>query len=115
MIKVANNGFPGASPHFHTGTLVRHRRYGYRGVIVALDATCRASDQWYYSNQTQPSRGQPWYHVLVHESSQVTYAAQENIESDTSEEPVRHPLIHEFFDAFQGDHYERNSKPWPSS
>ena len=69
MFKVAGNGSLGSASHFDVGTLVRHRRYGYRGVIVAFDATCQASDQWYYSNQTQPSHDQPWYHVLVHESS----------------------------------------------
>lgn len=113
MIKLAGNGSLG--PHLDLGTLVRHRKYGYRGVIVAFDPTCQASDQWYHSNQTQPARDQPWYHVLVHDSTQVTYAAHENVGNDTSREPIRHPLVAEFFDAFRGDHYERNSRPWPGS
>ena len=112
MIKVVNNESTGTPPRFAVGTLVRHRRYQYRGVVVALDATCRAPAPWYDSNQTQPTRDQSWYHVLVHESSQATYAAEENLEVDVSNQPVRHPLVGEFFDAFDGDHYPRNSKPW---
>lgn len=50
---------------FEPGQLVRHRRYGYRGVVVDRDEFCEADDEWYSKNQTQPDRDQPWYHVLV--------------------------------------------------
>ena len=54
-----------AQPVFESGQLVRHRRYGYRGVVVDRDEFCQADDEWYSKNQTQPNRDQPWYHVLV--------------------------------------------------
>ena len=50
-------------PNFSVGQLVRHRRYGYRGVIVEVDTKCLAPDDWYGSNLTQPDRFQAWYHV----------------------------------------------------
>ena len=75
-------------PKFLPGTLVRHRRYGYRGVVVEYDPICRADKQWYRGNRTQPNRDQPWYHVLVHGSDTVTYAAEENLQPDESGEPV---------------------------
>ena len=72
MIQFHKRGpeLPESSPaRFQPGHLVRHRRYGYRGVVVALDLECGAGDDWYRSNRTQPDRDQPWYHVLVHGSS----------------------------------------------
>ena len=85
------------SARFDVGQVVRHKRYGYRGVIVAADGHCRASPQWYFSNQTQPDREQPWYHVLVDGSGTVTYPAQESLLRDDSGQPVTHPLLEAFF------------------
>ena len=103
----------GSEPHFKPGQLVVHRRYGYRGVIVALDLTCEADDDWYLSNQTQPDRDQPWYQVLVHKSEQVTYAAQTSLQADDSDQQIVHPLVEHFFSAFSDGHYLRNDEPWP--
>ena len=98
-------------PQLKVGQLVQHRRYGYRGVIVDYDLRCRAPDEWYESNQTQPDRNQPWYHVLVHGSDAVTYAAESNLTDDNSGQPIDHPLIDAFFSSFSGEHYVRNDTP----
>ena len=98
---------------FRAGQLVRHTRYGYRGVIVECDPDCRAPDDWYYRNRTQPERNQPWYHVLVDGSASVTYAAQTSLEEDDSGEPIDHPLTNLYFSEFQGDGYQRNDRVWP--
>ena len=100
-------------PSFEPGQLVVHRRYGYRGVVVAFDNTCEAEDDWYLANQTQPSRDQPWYHVLVHESEQITYAAQTSLQTDDSDQQISHPLVEHFFSAFNDGHYLRNDEAWP--
>jgi len=97
---------------FEPGQLVRHRRYGYRGVIVAADAYCMADDDWYESNQTQPRRDQPWYHVLVDGRETVTYVAEENLRPDRSRERVEHPLVELFFSEFADGRYVRNDRPW---
>ena len=102
-------------PRFQPGQLVRHRRYGYRGVVVSLDLSCQAPDDWYASNQTQPERNQPWYHVLVDATQTITYAAQTSLAEDTSGQPVDHPLIGAFFSAFTGQSYVRNDRPWPEA
>jgi heat shock protein HspQ len=103
---------PPAEP-FEVGQLVQHVRYGYRGVIVALDDGCQAPKAWYLANNTRPRRDQPWYHVLVHDSSSVTYAAQTSLAADSSEDDVRHPLLPMFFDALGEGRYLRNKRPWP--
>jgi len=105
----------GSEPAFDPGCVVRHKRYGYRGVVVEADAQCKASDAWYEKNQTQPSREQPWYHVLVDGSGgATTYPAQENLELDLSGDPIEHPWLEAFFSGFEDGRYIRNDQPWPS-
>ncbi|MFP6612157.1 MAG: heat shock protein HspQ [Pirellulales bacterium] len=99
-------------PEFQPGQLVKHRRYGYRGVVAEVDLACHAPDQWYQRNQTQPLRQQPWYHVLVHQTGTVTYAAQDNLECDDVMSPVEHPLVDVLFDGFDGERYLRNDRVW---
>ncbi|MFP4673694.1 MAG: heat shock protein HspQ [Opitutales bacterium] len=99
-------GGAGPSVRFSAGTIVRHKRYGYRGVIVSVDPCCKACDKWYYANKTQPDRDQPWYHVLVHDSGGLsTYVAQTNLEEEKSGEPVNHPRIACYFSEFRNGAY----------
>ncbi|MCZ6793967.1 MAG: heat shock protein HspQ, partial [Planctomycetota bacterium] len=82
---------------FDIGELVEHKRYGYRGVVAGFDLRCRAGDDWYHGNLTQPSRDQPWYHVLVHGAEHTTYVAEDNLEPDAGGEQVVHPLARLLF------------------
>lgn len=99
-------------PRFSPGQLVCHRRYGYRGVVVDFDPTCQADKNWYQKNRTQPDRDQPWYHVLVHNSDTITYAAQTSLQEDESTEEIHHPYISVFFSDFKDGRYIRNDRPW---
>lgn len=102
-----------ASGRYEPGDLIRHSRYGYRGVVVSVDDACQADDDWYKKNQTQPDRDQAWHHVLVHGTSTTTYAAGENLLPDPSGGAVQHPLVPVFFDDFDGERYQRNDRGWP--
>jgi heat shock protein HspQ len=93
---------------FQVGDVVHHRRYDYRGVVLAADALCQAPDDWYLRNQTQPDRNQPWYRVLV-DGGRETYVAQENLEPDDVGEAVDHPLVPLFFPTFHAGRYHRAS------
>jgi hemimethylated DNA binding protein len=95
------------------GQVVYHKRYHYRGIIVDMDDCCKADDQWYYSNQTQPDRAQPWYHVLVHNSEEVNYVAHSNLEMDVDQIYFRHPMLSYFFDQTADGRLVRNNQPWP--
>ncbi|MEM7146300.1 MAG: heat shock protein HspQ [Verrucomicrobiota bacterium] len=97
---------------FGVGQVVRHRRYGYRGVVVALTGCFEGSEEWYRKNQTQPPKDQAWYHVLVDGSPSVTYAAESSLEADDLGEGVSHPLLEMFFSGFEGGRYVRNEVPW---
>lgn len=102
----------GGSARFPPGSIVAHRRYGYRGVVVAADERCMADEAWYRSNQTQPDRDQPWYHTLVDGVLHVTYAAQENLMPDPTGAPVHHPLLERYFTSYADGSYVRNDLPW---
>lgn len=90
------------------GQIVHHKKYDYRGVIYDVDDQCRADEEWYRKNKTQPSKQQPWYHVLVDGESQTTYVAEENLELDDSADPVEHPLVEQFFNCFSEGKYYRD-------
>jgi len=99
-------------PNFKPGQLVRHRRYGYRGVIVDYDLECQAAESWYRHNQTQPPRDQPWYHVLVDGAEHTTYAAQSSLQADDQRDEIQHPLLTTFFSDFVSGRYIRNAQAW---
>lgn len=92
---------------FLPGQIVHHKKYNYFGVIYDLDDSCKANDDWYQSNRTQPKRNQPWYHVLVDGESQSTYVAEENLELAEDPEPIDHPMVEQFFKEFDGERYVR--------
>jgi heat shock protein HspQ len=96
-----------ATALFAPGQLIHHKHFGYRGVIVDVDATFSLSDEWYEEvARSRPPKDQPWYHVLVHDGEHMTYVAQRHLELDQSPAPIRHPLLDRFFTAFRDDHYE---------
>ncbi len=107
MISLVDQG-----PNFVPGQLVQHVRYGYRAVVVAVDPYCRADEGWYQSNQTQPKRNQPWYHLLVHDTDATTYSAQSSLAPDPYDDPIAHPLLAMFFGDFTAGCYERNDRTW---
>ncbi|MFQ5507878.1 MAG: heat shock protein HspQ [Leptospirillia bacterium] len=103
-----------SAPLFYAGQVVYHAIYGYRGVVVDVDPSCMADDSWYAAGESQPDRHQPWYHVLVHNSMQVTYAAQSSLSTDDTGDEVVHPYVPYFFSEFRDGDYIRNDQPWPS-
>ena len=99
---------------FSPGELVEHVRYGYLGVVVATNMIFKADEMWYQTNMTHPSKNQPWYHILVHNSETVTYVAQSNLIRLHTDIPINHALVQIFFEAFvPSEHrYIRNNTPW---
>jgi heat shock protein HspQ len=91
---------------FSVGDLIHHRLFGYRGVVVDVDARFSNSDEWYEQvARSRPPKDRPWYHVLPHGSAYTTYVAERNLEPDERLEPIEHPLLSRFFDDFRDGHY----------
>ena len=95
-----------ADARFSPGLPIHHRRFGYRGVIVDVDAHFEGTEDWYLEMaRSRPPKDAPWYHVLVHEAEHMTYVAERNLEPDTSGQPIRHPLLSRFFDRYEDGRY----------
>lgn len=93
---------------FTVGTLVRHRLFGYRGVIFDVDAEFLGSEEWYaVMARSRPPRDAPWYHVLVHGQEHTTYVAERNLREDEAPQAVEHPLLESLFDGFENGRYRR--------
>ena len=100
-------GRPTPGIYYEIGSIIRHKRYGYRGVVVAVDGCCTASENWYQSNKTQPAKEQPWYHILVNQSGGLsTYVAQSNLEEDSTGLQIEHPRLSYYFSRFEHGRYE---------
>jgi len=91
---------------FAVGDLIQHQLFNYRGVIVDVDPTCQASEEWYAAvARSRPPRDKPWYHVLVHGAEHMTYVAERNLASDDSGDPIVHPLVDHYFSELRDGRY----------
>lgn len=97
------------SAKFRIGQVVRHRVFPFRGVIFDVDPTFANTEEWWLSipEEVRPSKDQPFYHLLAEndESEYVAYVSEQNLQADTSEEPLRHPQIGDYFEGRDGEIY----------
>ena len=86
---------------FAIGQVVRHRFFPFRGVIFDVDPVYSNTEEWYQSipEEIRPRKDQPFYHLLAEneDSYYIAYVSEQNLQLDTSGEPVDHPQIGEFF------------------
>lgn len=87
------------------GQVVKHKRYGYRGVIVGWDAQAAAPERWYRQmGVSESQRHDPFYSVLVDtgdRQQQTTYVWQDNLEVvRTKEDRIQHPDVTLYFKRF---------------
>ena len=98
-------------PQFYIGQLVHHRKFDYRGVIIDVDAEFAGTEEWYQQVAlSRPPKDRPWYHVLVHNSNQLTYVAERHLEQDSSSDPINHPAIDVYFDGFENGVYSLSAR-----
>lgn len=100
---------PIAHARFGIGHVVRHRLFGFRGVIFDIDPVFANTDEWYEAipETMRPAKDQPFYHLLAEnsESSYVAYVSQQNLQADESDEPVDHPAIPGIFEDYSDGRY----------
>jgi heat shock protein HspQ len=94
---------------FAPGEIVRHRLFGFRGVVFDIDPVFANSDEWYEAipEAMRPDKDQPFYHLLAEneDSSYVAYVSQQNLVPDSEAGPVDHPQIGEMFDGMAEGRY----------
>lgn len=97
------------SARFAPGEIVRHRLFGFRGVIFDIDPVFANSEEWYQAipETMRPPKDQPFYHLLAEneDSSYIAYVSQQNLEADGSSGPVDHPQIGEMFEGLKNGRY----------
>ena len=98
---------------FSIGDVVMHKHFNFRGVIYDVDFEFDNSEEWYQSipKDVRPRKNQPYYHLLA-ENNEITYEAyvsEQNLVSDDSDEPIKHPLIEEIFAGKKGSGYFKPS------
>ena len=84
---------------FRIGEVVRHKHFPFRGVVFDVDPTFDNTEEWYQAipEEIRPDKDQPFYRLLAEnaDSEYVAYVSEQNLERDTSDEPVRHPKVTE--------------------
>ena len=98
---------------FSIGDVVKHKHFEFRGVVYDVDFEFDNSEEWYESipKDVRPRKDQPFYHLLA-ENNEITYEAyvsEQNLLSDDSDKPIKHPLIEEIFTGKKGSSYFRPS------
>tara|TARA_B100001029_G_scaffold165151_1_gene156597 strand:- start:2067 stop:2387 length:321 start_codon:yes stop_codon:yes gene_type:complete len=98
---------------FSIGDVVKHRHFNFRGVIYDVDFEFNNSEEWYESipKDVRPRKDQPFYHLLA-ENNEITYEAyvsEQNLIVDSSNEPIRHPMVNEVFSEKRGSGYYKPS------
>ena len=91
---------------FSIGQIIHHLKFDYRGVIIDVDASFESTEEWYeMMAKSNPPKDKPWYHVLVNQSTTTTYVAEQNLEEDSSKQPILHPLVDVYFSRFEEGRY----------
>jgi heat shock protein HspQ len=100
---------PIAEARFTIGEIVRHRLFGFRGVVFDIDPVFANSEEWYQAipADVRPPRDQPFYHLFADngDSSYVAYVSQQNLLVDSEAGPVDHPSVDQVFEAFHEGRY----------
>ena len=91
---------------FAIGQIITHKLFNYRGVIIDVDYNFNGSDEWYDKvARSKPPKDQPWYHVLVDNTTQHTYVAERNLGVTEILTPVIHPAVDDYFISLRDGHY----------
>ncbi len=86
---------------FAIGQVVKHRLFPFRGLIFDIDPVFANTEDWWLSipEEIRPAKDQPFYHLYAEnaETEYVAYVSEQNLLTDDSGVPLRHPSISEFF------------------
>lgn len=88
---------------FKIGDLVVHKRQGYRAVVIDVDPLFQASGR--YNPQACKrtfSKKNPWYRLLVDDSSQMTYVEECLLVFDSSQQAIDNPNVERYLVKQQG-------------
>eukprot|EP01025_Chloroclados_australasicus_P064149 TRINITY_DN8531_c0_g2_i1.p1 TRINITY_DN8531_c0_g2~~TRINITY_DN8531_c0_g2_i1.p1 ORF type:complete len:313 (+),score=17.94 TRINITY_DN8531_c0_g2_i1:54-941(+) len=91
------------SVQYHVGQVLRHKKFGYKGVVVGWDSECQRAE---WANKQSVSPQQPFYHIIPDEedcvrlfshAQHIKYVAQENLVNLPYTIFVKHRHLQIFF------------------
>jgi len=95
---------------FYIGEIVKHRLFPFRGVIFDVDPEFSNTDEWWESipEDVRPKKDQPFYHLLAEnsETTYIAYVSEQNLLTDETGEPCRHPQLGEMFEGIEDGRYQ---------
>jgi len=95
---------------FNVGEQVVHTRQGYRAIVVDVDPLFQASGRYNPQACKRDFATQnPWYRLLVDDSSQMTYVEECLLQRDNSQQAINNPNIDSYLVKHQG-HYQSNAR-----
>lgn len=96
---------------YNIGQIFRHKRYGFRGVIVRHFPGCPTSKEWVkewgpFENGTEQAFYITFIDTRDRPEALITLAAEENLEILFNETtPISHPKIDDIFQGFRFGHH----------
>src|SRR5476651_1389046 len=96
---------------FNIGDLVIHKRIRYRAIVVDIDPLFQASGN--YNPQAYKhefATRNPWYRLLVDDSSQMTYVEECMLIADPSQQPINNPHIRNYLNEQEGCYHSASAK-----
>jgi len=96
---------------FNIGDLVIHKRIRYRAIVVDVDPLFQASGNYNpQAAQRDFATRNPWYRLLVDDSSQMTYVEECMLIPDPSQQPINNPHIRNYLNEKGGNFHISNRK-----
>lgn len=97
------------SAKFNVGERVIHKQQGYRAVIVDIDPCFQASGRVNPQvTKREFATRNPWYRLLVDESSQMTYVEECQLVKDPSPNTIDNPHIPSYLSENEGKYLSNN-------
>lgn len=91
---------------FNIGDLVIHKSSRYRAIVIDIDPLFQASGNYNPQSQHREfATRNPWYRLLVDDSSQMTYVEECMLIADTSKLPINNPHLNSYLKEREG-HYQ---------
>ncbi|MDP6968657.1 MAG: heat shock protein HspQ [Gammaproteobacteria bacterium] len=102
---------------FNIGQVVKHKHYGFHGVIFEVDFEYSLDENWYHEackamhsiGQPPIDKNQPFYHILTDGSEHESYVSEQNLEQADTNLPVQHEAIDQWFTVGSGQYKPRFS------
>lgn len=96
---------------FNIGDFVIHKRIRYRAIVVDVDPLFQASGRYNpQADKREFATKNPWYRLLVDDSSQVTYVEECMLIPDPSRNPIDNPNMSHYLEEQKGQYRSLSSK-----